>query len=259
MRRFLVVCWWCPLLNCPRPQGCPDGIDSSRLCRKKEKSQNEKAQRSPVRICRSEKEFIVAFAWGEDLPWGSTNAKGCLMLGFRRNINAFSVVSVALLSLSATAVCDDIAKDFGYIPRNLPNQQKREPATPDGSRFDRSRRKGGLMKALMVVAALLISASLGKAETLTAAQAKAHVGESSTVCGIVASEHTATSSRGEPAFINLDSPYPTQIFTILVWGDDRKSVGELPRLGSRACATGLIRDYKGAPEIVVRSSGQLSR
>jgi hypothetical protein len=96
------------------------------------------------------------------------------------------------------------------------------------------------------------------AQTISAADAKNHVGENATVCGKVASERTATSSRGEPTFVNLDAAYPNQIFTILVWGDDRQKVGVLPREGSRVCAKGEIQVYRGLPEIVVRSSGQLS-
>jgi hypothetical protein len=96
------------------------------------------------------------------------------------------------------------------------------------------------------------------AETITATDAKNHIGEQATVCGKVAGERTAASSRGKPTFINLDSTYPNQVFTILVWGDDRKNVGELPRVGSRVCASGVIKAYGGVPEIVVRSSGQLS-
>jgi DNA/RNA endonuclease YhcR with UshA esterase domain len=115
------------------------------------------------------------------------------------------------------------------------------------------------MKTIASVVALLIWASIGQAQTLTASQAKAHEGENTTVCGKVASEKTAVSSRGEPTFINLDAVYPNQVFTILVWGDDRKSVGELPHVGSHICATGLIKDYRGVPEIVVRSSVQFSR
>jgi hypothetical protein len=115
------------------------------------------------------------------------------------------------------------------------------------------------MKTIAVVAALLLTASVGQAQSLTAAQAKAHEGETATVCGAVASERTATSSRGEPTFINLDSTYPNQVFTILIWGDDRKNVGELPHVGSHVCVNGLIADYHGVPEIVVRSSGQLNK
>jgi hypothetical protein len=70
---------------------------------------------------------------------------------------------------------------------------------------------------------------------------------------------SASNSKGTPTFVSLDSAYPKQVFTILVWGDDRNNVGELPQVGSRACATGLIADYRGVPEIVVKSKGQLSR
>ena len=115
------------------------------------------------------------------------------------------------------------------------------------------------MKTITVVVALLLMGSVGQAQSLTTAQAKAHEGENATVCGAVASERTATSSRGEPTFINLDSTYPNQVFTILIWGDDKKNVGELPHVGSHVCAKGLITDYHGVPEIVVRSSGQLSK
>jgi hypothetical protein len=115
------------------------------------------------------------------------------------------------------------------------------------------------MKTITVVAALLLTASIGHAQSLTASQAKAHEGETATVCGVVASERTATSSRGEPTFINLDSTHPNQVFTILIWGDNKKNVGELPHVGSHVCVKGLIADYHGVPEIVVRSSGQLSK
>ncbi len=111
----------------------------------------------------------------------------------------------------------------------------------------------------VAVLTLQIALLVATAQSIKAADAKTHIGENATVCGIVASEHTATNSRGEPTFINLDSAYPNQVFTILVWGDDRKAVGALPRDGSHVCATGLIKDYRGVPEIVVRSTGQFSR
>jgi hypothetical protein len=56
--------------------------------------------------------------------------------------------------------------------------------------------------------------------TLTAEEAKAHIGENATVCGIVAGVHYAATSKGQPTFVNLDKPYPDQPFTILIWGDD---------------------------------------
>jgi len=117
------------------------------------------------------------------------------------------------------------------------------------------------MKAsrLLLLSALAIAVSPISAQTISATDAKNHVGEKATVCGKIASERTVSSSRGEPTFINLDAAYPNQVFTILIWGDDRQNVGALPTEGSRVCATGLIQDYKGVPEIVVKNSGQLSQ
>ncbi len=118
------------------------------------------------------------------------------------------------------------------------------------------------MKSLRMcsVAGFLLSIALVPlfAQTIPAADAKNHVGQNATVCGKIASERTVSSSRGEPTFINLDAPYPNQVFTILIWGDDRKNIGELPHEGSRVCATGLVQDYQGVPEIVVKSSSQLT-
>lgn len=90
-------------------------------------------------------------------------------------------------------------------------------------------------------------------QTISATEAAKHVGERETVCGTIASEHTATSSRGTPTFINLDKSYPNQVFTLLIWGDDRANVGQLPRSG-RVCATGTITEYRGSPEIVIRDA-----
>jgi len=80
------------------------------------------------------------------------------------------------------------------------------------------------MKAsrLLLLSLLAFALTPISAQTISAADAKNHVGEKATVCGKVASERTATSSRGEPTFINLDAAYPNQVFTILVWGDDRQ-------------------------------------
>jgi DNA/RNA endonuclease YhcR with UshA esterase domain len=104
-----------------------------------------------------------------------------------------------------------------------------------------------------------IAASSTLAPGISAQDAKNHIGEQETVCGKVASENAATNSKGSPTFINLDSAYPNQVFTILVWEDDRKNVGELPHEGERVCATGVIRNYKGSPEIMVKSKAQLRR
>jgi hypothetical protein len=94
---------------------------------------------------------------------------------------------------------------------------------------------------------LFLSASVVWAgSTFSTTEAAKHIGERATVCGDIAGEHTATTSRGTPTFINLDKPYPNQVFTVLVWGSDRANVGNLPHTG-RLCATGTITEYRGTP------------
>jgi hypothetical protein len=70
------------------------------------------------------------------------------------------------------------------------------------------------IRALVVPSVFVLWATLGLAQTsISAAEAKNHIGEKGTVCGEVASTHYASRSRGKPTFINLDKPYPNQIFT----------------------------------------------
>jgi hypothetical protein len=41
----------------------------------------------------------------------------------------------------------------------------------------------------------------------------------------VVSTHYASSSKGQPTFLNLDELYPKEVFTILIWGSDRTKFG----------------------------------
>ena len=87
-----------------------------------------------------------------------------------------------------------------------------------------------------------------------------HVGERGTVCGIVASSHFAFRSKEQPTFLNLNRPYPNQVFTVLIWGSDRKSFQNTPEdyyRNQRICVTGTIRQYKGKAEIVVNNPSQI--
>jgi hypothetical protein len=113
---------------------------------------------------------------------------------------------------------------------------------------------------VLVVGLVGLWAGLGFAQSrISAAEAKNHVGERATVCGEVVSTHYAARSRGNPTFINLDKPYPNQIFTVLIWGSDRPKFGdpEVMYGNKHICATGKITDYKGVPEIVAYEPSQI--
>jgi hypothetical protein len=59
--------------------------------------------------------------------------------------------------------------------------------------------------------------------------------------------------------LNLDEPYPRQIFTILIWGSDRLNFREPENQYSnkKVCVTGVIKDYSGTPEIVASDPHQI--
>lgn len=113
------------------------------------------------------------------------------------------------------------------------------------------------MKSLRTfsVAGVLLSVALFPvtAQTIPAADAKNHIGEQATVCGLVASKRVASQSQGTPTFVDLDKSYPSQSLTVLVWEHDKGNVGPLPGSG-QLCVTGRIVQYRGKAEIVLHNA-----
>ena len=109
----------------------------------------------------------------------------------------------------------------------------------------------------------LLIASLGtfaQTNKITPRDAKNHIGELSLVCGNVASTHYASSTKGQPTFLNLDEPYPREVFTTLIWGSDRAKFGnpESKYRDKRICVSGRISSYRGIPEIIVTEPAQIT-
>ena len=92
-------------------------------------------------------------------------------------------------------------------------------------------------------------------------QAKYHIGERLTVYGPVASTKWATSSKGQPTFLNLGNPHPnTNRFTVVIWIENRSNFPFAPEnqyAGKTISVTGLIIDYEGVPEIEATSPSQI--
>lgn len=93
-----------------------------------------------------------------------------------------------------------------------------------------------------------------------AAEAADHVGEVARVCGTVASASWAREVGGRPTFLNLGRPYPDQLFTVVIWGEDRERFDAPPErrwAGRRVCVAGRITTHEGTPRIVVRRPAQI--
>ena len=118
-----------------------------------------------------------------------------------------------------------------------------------------------MAKRLTLIAIFLgVALPVSAQRKLTTTEAKDHVGETGTVCGTVVSTRYAASTRSQPTFLNLDQPYPNQVFTVLIWGSNRSKVGtpEVDYKGKRICATGKITEYRGVPEIVEDDPKQIT-
>lgn len=94
---------------------------------------------------------------------------------------------------------------------------------------------------------------------LTVAEAKEHFGETATVCGEVVSTRYANSTKGRPTFLNLDKPYPNQIFTVVIWGSNRGKfkTPEVDYKDKKICVSGKITAYAGLPEIIADNPKQI--
>jgi len=116
------------------------------------------------------------------------------------------------------------------------------------------------LTALILAGLFFISGLSAQTNYITPEEASKYIGKTKTVCGEVVSTNYAARSRGQPTFLNLDQPYPNQIFTVVIWGSERnkfKSPPEIFYRGKSVCVTGVIDTYRGKPQIIVRDPSQI--
>ena len=96
--------------------------------------------------------------------------------------------------------------------------------------------------------------------TFTAFEAKDHTGEKITVCDKVFGTRFLENSNGQPTFLNLGAAYPNSPFTIVIFGNERANFKEKPELfynNKKVCATGLIKEFHGKPEMIIANEGEI--
>jgi hypothetical protein len=122
------------------------------------------------------------------------------------------------------------------------------------------KREGATERIAAGLVSLLIVATPAFAADLSPEDAGQHVGETATVCGTVASAHYSPQSRGKPTFLDMGHAYPDEVFTAVIWGDDRSKFGDPESLaGQHVCVTGPISQYRGRPEVVLRDPSPLGK
>ncbi|HIF15064.1 MAG TPA: DNA/RNA non-specific endonuclease, partial [Bacteroidetes bacterium] len=91
-------------------------------------------------------------------------------------------------------------------------------------------------------------------------QAKYHIGQECKVCGTVVSTKYNKKGKGSPTYINLDKQFPNHVFSITIWGDDRKNFSfepEMELMNKAICVTGIIKTFKGIPQLTLNSESQM--
>jgi hypothetical protein len=112
----------------------------------------------------------------------------------------------------------------------------------------------------LTVVLLVGRTTIGHAASLTPDEAASHVGETATLCGTIASTAYAAQAPMAPTFIDIGKPYPNQVFSAIIFDNDRPKFGA-PASSLRdksVCVTGEIFLYQGAPKMILRGPSQLS-
>jgi hypothetical protein len=126
-------------------------------------------------------------------------------------------------------------------------------------RFDVRKQIPIVEAALMFLAIAAISAA-NQAKTITASEARTHIGSDATVCGKVVSPRYAPTTRGQPTFLNFNKPHPDQESTVVIRGADRAKFGspEVAYQDMTICVSGTIQEYQGRAEIIATDPRQIT-
>ena len=118
-----------------------------------------------------------------------------------------------------------------------------------------------LMAAAVLVAGGVRAEDTAKPDTITTAEAAQHIGETKTVCGLVADARFIEKSGKKPTFLNFDKPFPNHTFTVVIMGEHRAKFTEAPEKtykGKTVCVTGKITENRKKPEIAVTDPSQIT-
>jgi endonuclease G len=108
-------------------------------------------------------------------------------------------------------------------------------------------------------ASQFVAKNYGKGKINTT-QAIGFIGKDACVCGKVVSTKFSENGKTNPTYINLDKKFPDQVFTVMVFGQDRVNFSYKPEdflQGKTICVKGKVGEFKGIPQIIVNKEKQI--
>ncbi|CAN5219233.1 hypothetical protein BH11BAC6_BH11BAC6_00690 [soil metagenome] len=117
-----------------------------------------------------------------------------------------------------------------------------------------------MKKFYLSLALFFFSQTLQAQQTIKPEEVKKHTGETVTVCGKIYGGKFLDASKNQPTFLNMGAAYPSQLLTLVIWGNVRNIFTYKPELylnGKTVCITGKIELFKEKPQIVLYDTAQL--
>lgn len=95
--------------------------------------------------------------------------------------------------------------------------------------------------------------------TISAYEARKHIGEWATVCGGVAESRSVARQERELIILDFSKPFPNQHFTVVMQSAHRERLNRLSgeKRDRWICVTGKIESYEGKPQILIKEPSQL--
>jgi DNA/RNA endonuclease YhcR with UshA esterase domain len=111
------------------------------------------------------------------------------------------------------------------------------------------------MKTLVLAFGFVIVAAPAFAQAIAPADAKAQVGKTVTVEGMVDNVHTTAAGN---TYIDMAGHYPNNTFAAVIFAADTSKFSNVTALkGKTVDITGPVKLYKDKPEIILKSADQL--
>jgi micrococcal nuclease len=119
------------------------------------------------------------------------------------------------------------------------------------------------MKKLLLICTIILSQSPQLfSQTVSLNDLKNYIGKPDTikVCGKIYSTRYLDRAERKPTLLNVGDHYPMQKLTVVIFEEDRSKFPPKPEeyfSNTQVCISGVVIDYNGKPEIVMRDIKQI--
>jgi DNA/RNA endonuclease YhcR with UshA esterase domain len=117
------------------------------------------------------------------------------------------------------------------------------------------------MIAVMAIAMLSVVSVSAQTKNITPEEAAKHIGDTVTVCGKIFGGKYFDQSAKKITLLNMGAAYPKSPLTIVIDEDNRKNFSSAPEdlyNGKNICLTGVVKDFKGKPQIFITKEAEVT-